>query len=153
MPKYSILQYPKNPKVGPNWPARGDALRFFIHSVANHQKVEGGPFGKKYFEKSLTMPKKIKEGPFGFFNILSVAKHQKTERTTLWRNFFQNKSLAMPKTERGTLQSLPISNVTRKEEKPSTRKKRKNPLRGKRGKTHLVQFARPNYSIWDHEIS
>ena len=25
-------------------------------------------------------------------------------------------------------------------------------LRGKRGKTVLVQFARPNDSIWDHKI-
>ena len=26
-------------------------------------------------------------------------------------------------------------------------------IRGKRGKTFLVQFARPNDSIWDHKIS
>ena len=34
--KYSLLRYRKNPKVEPNWRTRGDTLRFFIHSVANH---------------------------------------------------------------------------------------------------------------------
>ena len=48
------------------------------------------------------------------------------------------KSLTMPKkTERGTGISL----------------SRYCMLRGKRGKTFLVQFARPNDSIWDHKIS
>ena len=28
-------------------PGVGDALRFFINSGANHQKIEGGPFGEK----------------------------------------------------------------------------------------------------------
>ena len=51
------------PNVGPNWRARWDPLRFFIHSVANHQNIEGGPFGgKKVFEKSRTLPKKPKGG-------------------------------------------------------------------------------------------
>ena len=34
---YSLLRYRKNPKVELNWRTRGDTLRFFIHSVANHQ--------------------------------------------------------------------------------------------------------------------
>ena len=39
---------------------RGDPLGFFnIHSVAKYQKIERGPFGD-FFEKSLTMPKKLK---------------------------------------------------------------------------------------------
>ena len=29
---------PENPKVEPNWHTRGDTLKFFILSVANHQK-------------------------------------------------------------------------------------------------------------------
>ena len=29
-----------------------------IHSVAKHQKIEGGPFGQFFFEKCLTMLKK-----------------------------------------------------------------------------------------------
>ena len=44
---------------------RGDHLGYFnIHSVAKHQKIEGGPFGEKiFFEKKVTMPKKLKGGP------------------------------------------------------------------------------------------
>ena len=37
--KYSLLQYRKNLKVGPNWRAkRGDPLGFFNIYVAKHQK-------------------------------------------------------------------------------------------------------------------
>ena len=42
--KYSLLRYRKNPKVEPNWRTRGDTLKFFIHSVANHQKKLEGHF-------------------------------------------------------------------------------------------------------------
>ena len=39
---------------------RGDSLGFFnIHSVAKQQKIEGGPFGEKFSEKSLAVPKRI----------------------------------------------------------------------------------------------
>ena len=50
----------------------GDPLGFFnIHFVAKHQKTERGPFGTfKNFRKkgggSLTVPKKVKRGPFCF---------------------------------------------------------------------------------------
>ena len=37
--KYSLLQYPKNPEVGPNGCGTGDPLKFFIDSVANHQNI------------------------------------------------------------------------------------------------------------------
>ena len=47
--KYSLLRYRKNPKVEPNWHTRGDTLKFFIHSVANHQKNWRGTFGEKKF--------------------------------------------------------------------------------------------------------
>ena len=33
-----------------------------IHSVAKQQKIEGGPFGEKFPEKSLAVPKKIGRG-------------------------------------------------------------------------------------------
>ena len=49
--KVFLLQYRKNRKVGSIWRARGDALRFFIPSVASHQK-------------SLTMPEKREGGTF-----------------------------------------------------------------------------------------
>ena len=64
MSKYSLLRYRKNPKVEPNWRTRGDTLKFFIHSVANQKKLKGE---KKILKKSLTMPKKLKGGPFGEF--------------------------------------------------------------------------------------
>ena len=42
---------------------RGDPLRFFnIQSVAKHQKKCGGPFGGKFFRKSLAVPKKNERG-------------------------------------------------------------------------------------------
>ena len=42
---------------------RGDPLRLFnIHSVAEHQKIEGGPLGKFVSKKYLTMPKKFERG-------------------------------------------------------------------------------------------
>ena len=46
---------------------REDPLGFFnIHSVAKLQKIEEGAFrGKKTFEKSPTVPKNLKGGPFG----------------------------------------------------------------------------------------
>ena len=37
---------------------------FNIHSVAKHQKLEGGSFGEQFFWKSLTMTKKLKGGLF-----------------------------------------------------------------------------------------
>ena len=52
--KYSLLRYRKNPKVEPNWHTRGNTLKFFIHSVANHQKNgRRGTFGEKknFFQK------------------------------------------------------------------------------------------------------
>ena len=48
---YYLLQYPKNRKVGPNWRARGDALRF-----------EGGDPLENFFEKTQCR-KKLKGDP------------------------------------------------------------------------------------------
>ena len=78
------------------------------------------------------MPKKTEGGdPLGFFNIHSVAKHQKNAGGTLWgKGFFSKKSLAVPKkNERGE----GVFGLARY-----------GMLRGKTGKTFLVQFARPN---------
>ena len=83
------------------------------------------------------MPKKTERGdPLGFFNIHSVAKHQKKCRGTLWGNFFSKKSLAVPKKMKGGPFGLA----------------RYGMLRGKTGKTFLVQFARPNSAIWCNNI-
>ena len=74
----------------------------------------------------------------GFFNIHSVAKHQKIEGGPFLGKIFCRKKVAQcrKKLEGGLLS---IS--------------RYGMLRGKRGKTFVVQFARPNDSIWDHKIS
>ena len=80
MSKYSLLRYRKNPKVEPNWRTRGDTLRFFIHSLANHQKKieRWALLVKKKFEKKSHNAEKTEKGdPLGFFNIRSVGKLQK----------------------------------------------------------------------------
>ena len=83
-------------------------------------------FGKK----SHNAEKKTERGdPLGFFNIHSVAKHQKKCRgDPLGKFFFRKKSLAVPKKMKGGVFGLA----------------RYGMLRGKTGKTFLVQFARPN---------
>ena len=81
------------------------------------------------------MPKKLKGDPWGFFNIHSVAKHQEIEGETVWGMFFRKKATMLK-----TLEGGPFS------------LSRYGMLRGKRGKTFLVQFARPIESIWDHKI-
>ena len=109
-----------------------------IHSVAKQQKNEGGPFGEIFFrKKSLTMLKKTERGdPLGVFNINFVTKHQQIEGGTLWGNFFpEKKSHNAKKTERGPFGLA-----------------RYGMLRGKTGKTFLVQFARPNGAIWCNNI-
>ena len=96
MSKYSLLQYPKNPKVGPNWSTRRDPLRFLIHSVANHQKIDH--LVEKKLWKNLYNAEKTERGDhLGFLNIHSVAKLQKKLKGDPLGNFFSNKSLAMPK--------------------------------------------------------
>ena len=107
-------------------------------TVLDNRKAKKGPKGasgpasaspwrakeKIILEKYLTMPKKLKGGPFGIFQHLFCRKTpKKIEEGTLLK-----KSLAMPKkTERGLA--------------------RYGMLRGKTGKTFLVQFARPNRAI------
>ena len=68
----------------------------------------------------------------GFSNIHSVAKHQKMQRGPSEEKNSRKKCLAVPKKiERGD--SLDLA--------------RYGMLRGKTGKTTLVQFARPNGAI------
>ena len=87
---------------------------------------------EKISKKSPTMPKKLN---LGFFNIHSVAKHQQMKGEPLGKNV-SKKSVTVPKKLKGGPFSL----------------SRYGRLRGKRGKTFLVQFVRPNESIWDHKI-
>ena len=92
--------------------------------------------------------------PLRFFNNHSVAKHEKFEGN---KNFyFRKKSHSAEKTERGD--PLGFSNIQ------SVAKQQKNwkggpfglpgdgMVRGKTGKTFLVQFARPNSAMWCNNI-
>ena len=92
---------------------------------------------KNFWKKSLTMPKKTeREEPLGGFDIHFVAKHQKIEGGTLWGNFFSGKKSQCRKKLKGGPFGLT----------------RYGMLRGKTGKTFLVQFARPNGAIWCNNI-
>ena len=99
---------------------KGDPLGFFnIHSVAKHQKIEGGKifiFGKK----SHSAEKNCKGDPLGFSNIHSDAKQQKIEGDPLGKFFFPKKvSQYRKKMKGGTLWSRPVWYVNAvKQEKP-----------------------------------
>ena len=84
------------------------------------------------------MPKKTERvDPLGVFNIHFVAKHQKIEERTLWGNFFSGKKSHNAEKK---LKGRPFGLA------------RYVMLRGKTGKTFLVQFARPNSAIWCDKI-
>ena len=91
-------------------------------------------FGKKSHKAEKTE----RGDPLGFFNNHSVAKHQKNAEGTLWGNIFlsKKKSRSAENNERGGAFGLA----------------RYGMLRGKTGKTFLVQFARPNSAIWCNNI-
>ena len=97
--------------------------------------MKGGPFGEKtnFRKKNLKVSKKTERGdPFGFFNIHSVGKQQKIEGGPFGENFFSEKKVSQCRKKlKGGLFGLA----------------RYGMLRGKTGKTFLVQFARPNDAI------
>ena len=83
------------------------------------------------------MPQKTERAdPLGFFNIHSVAKQQKNEGGTLWGSFFRNQVSQGQKKLKGGPFGLA----------------RYDMLRGKSGKTVLVQFTRPRGAIWCNNI-
>ena len=97
--------------------------------------MKGGPFGeKKILEKKVSQCRKIERVPLGFFNIHSVAKHQKIEG---WKNFYFRKKISQC---RKKLKGGPFGLAWY------------GMLRGKTGKTFLVQFAKPNGAIWCNNI-
>ena len=99
---------------------RGDPFGFFnIHSVAKHQKIEGGIF--IFGKKSRSAKKNSKGDPLGFSNIHSDAKQQKNEGGHFGeKSFFRKKVSQCRKNERGTLWSRPPGMVcyAEKQEKP-----------------------------------
>ena len=103
---------------------KGDPLGFFnIHSVAKHQKIEGG---------ILFSGKKLKGGTLWDFPTTILTQNtKKIEGGPFGENFFP-KSLAVPKKK---LKGVPFG------------LDRYGLLRGKTGKNFLVQFA-----IWCNNI-
>ena len=79
------------------------------------------------------MPKKTERGdPLGFFNIHSVAKHQKNAGGPFEEKKFRRKKFRK-KMSRSAEKNERVFGLARY-----------GMLRGKTGKTFLVQFARPN---------
>ena len=86
------------------------------------------------------MPEKTERGdPLGFSNIHSVAKQQKKMKGGPFeeKKFPEKKSRSAEKNWKGGPFGLAGYGM----------------LRGKTGKTVLVQFARPNSAIWCNNIS
>ena len=102
----------------------GTLLHFQHPLLQNIKKLKGSLWRIFFWKKSLTMPKKLKGGPFGIFQHPSVAKHQKIEGGPSGN--FCSKKISEPKNWKGPF-SL----------------SRYCMLRGKRGKTSLIQFAGP----------
>ena len=78
---------PEKPKSWTGLVRQGNALTFFIPSVANHQKIEGGPFGEKN-EKKSQFRKKLKMGPFGIFQHPFCRKTPEKMKAETLRDFF-----------------------------------------------------------------
>ena len=115
---------------------RGDPLRYFnIHSVAKHEKIEEK---KIYFREKISQcRKKLKGGTLWDFQDPFCSKTSKKCRGPFGERNSEKKCLAVPKKLKGgTLWSRPVCTS-----------KKHGMLRGKTGKTILVQFARPNGAI------
>ena len=125
----------------------------------NAEKLKGGPFEvfqhpfcrktwknwrKQKFSfsgKNLTMPKKNwKGGPFGIFQHPFCRKTSKKCRGTLWGKKFRRKKFRK-KMSRSAEKNERVFGLARY-----------GMLRGKTGKTFLVQFARPNSAFWCNNI-
>ena len=149
MLKYYRLQYPKTQKLkrigapgalaGPRRAKRGILLYCSTSIVAKHQKIEGWKNLVKKIRKVSQCRKQLKERTLWDFSTSILSQNiKKLKGGRFGENsfFFSKKSLTMPKKTEGGPFSL----------------SRYGMLRGKRAKTLLVQFARPNESIWDHKI-
>ena len=71
-------------------------MKFFIHSVANHQKNDGGALlVKNFFEKKSHNAEKTERGdPLGLFKIRSVGTLQKNRRGDPLGNIFFRKKVS-----------------------------------------------------------
>ena len=96
--------------------------------------MKGGIF---IFGKNLTVPKKLKGGPFGIFQHPFCAKTaKKSKGDPLRKKFSGKKSRSAEKNWKGGPFGLAGYGM----------------LRGKTEKTFQVQFARPNSAIWCNNI-
>ena len=109
----------------------GDFSGFLnTHSVVKHQKLEGGKIF--IFGKNLTMPKKTDKGTLWDFSASILSQNsRKNEGGSFGEIFSEKKSHSAEKNWKGGPFGLA----------------RYCMLRGKTGKTFLVQFARPNGAI------
>ena len=104
-------------------------MRFFnIHSVAKHEKIEENK-NFHFREKISQCRKKLKGGTLWDFSTSILSQNiKKMQGGPFGEKLFSKKSLAVPKKIKGGVFGLA----------------RYGMLRGKTGKTFLVQFARPN---------
>ena len=70
-----------------SWRAeRGDPFEFVnIHSVAKHQKIEGGPLSEKSFEKKFHNSEKNEKGPFSLTRLLGMAPYAENRTTVVFQ--------------------------------------------------------------------
>ena len=113
-------------------------MRFFnTHFVTKHKKIEENKIF--YFREKISQCRKKTErgDPLGISNIHSVAKQQRIEGGPFGdKNFPEKKSRSAEKNWKGGPFGLHGYGM----------------VRGKTGKTFLVQFARPNSAIWCNNI-
>ena len=108
---------------------------FNIHSVAKHQKIVGVKIS--IFRKNLSAKKNLKGGHFGIFQHRFCRKTAKKLKGKPFgeKTFRKNVLQCRKKLEGGPFGLVGYGM-----------------LRGKTGKTFLVQFARPNSAIWCNNI-
>ena len=117
---------------------RVDPLRFFnIHSVAKHEKIEENK-NFHFREKISHCRKKLKGGTLWDFLTSIVAKYQKKMQGGPFGEIFFSKKK--------------VSQCRKKWKGGVFGLARYGMLRGKTGKTFLVQFARPNSAFWCNNI-
>ena len=106
-------------------------------------KIEGGKifiFGKKFVPnktENKTVPNKTERSLWDFPTSILSQNSKKIEEETIWgKNFQEKKSRSAEKNWKGGPLGLAGYGM----------------LRGKTGKTFLVQFVRPNSAIWCNNI-
>ena len=80
-----FLQHLKYRKVGSNWRARRDALRFFIHLSQMIKKLKGDTLKSlKYFRKKVPQCRKKLEGGTGPFSLTRYCMLRGKKEEPFW---------------------------------------------------------------------